>query len=94
MTIKIKDYNAIRAAIYAAGMENPEIAACIDRAGICYLYEVAQLDTGAHQAFALTDERQMNANTLRGAGFDPDACDVKLRLVYHQRTKCVTFARR
>lgn len=88
----IKEYNAVRAAIYAAGMENPEIKSCIDRAGICYLYEVAQLDTGAHKVFTLTAETQMNDNTLREAGFDPDKCDVKLRMVYHQQTKIVTFA--
>lgn len=88
----IKEYNAVRAAIYAAGMDNLEIKSCIDRAGICFLYEVTQLDSGAHKVFTLTDESQMNANTLREAGFDPDKCDVKLRLVYHQQTKCVTFA--
>lgn len=85
----IKEYNKFRSAVYAVGLEIPEVREAIDVAGIAYLYEVEELPD-KHGVLVLTAKTQLNDNTLAASGFSPNA-DVRLRAVFNRQTKCVTF---
>ena len=83
----IKDYNKIRSAVYEAAMEIPDVQEAIRVAGIARIIEVHQ-PPDKHGMLVLTSSTQLNDNTLRQHGFDPDGVDVRTRFVLHQQTKC------
>ena len=83
----IKEYNKFRSAVYAAAMDIPEVAEAVRIAGIAQIVEVHQLPD-KHGILVLTAKTQLNDNTLRAHGFDPEKVDVKTRVILHQQTKC------
>ena len=83
----IKEYNKFRSAVYASAMEIPDVQEAIRVAGIAQIVEVHQLPD-KHGILVLTGRTQLNDNTLREHGFDPEKVDVKTRVVLHQNTKC------
>ena len=88
--MKIREFNRIRSEIYEAGLRNPEIAEALYYGGICYLYDV--IDGSRNRTvLALTAKSQLNANTIRNAGLDPETAKAELVMIYHQQTKCVSF---
>ena len=88
--MKIKEFNKIRNEIYAEGLKHPEIAEALYYGGVCYLYDVLDASRN-HAVLVLTAKTQLNENTLRNAGLDPETAMAKLVMTYHQQTKCVTF---
>lgn len=83
----IKEYNKFRSAVYASAMEIPDVQEAIRVAGIAQIVEVHQLPD-KHGILVLTARTQINDNTLREHGFDPEKVDVKTRVILHQNTKC------
>lgn len=86
----IKEFNALRGEIYRAGLDNAEIRAALDVAGVAYIYDLTELPD-KHAVIILTAKSQLNNNTLQGLGFDPDKTAAKLLLTYHRQAKTVTF---
>lgn len=83
----VKEYNKIRCAVYEAAMKIPEIEEAVRICGIARIVEVKQLPD-KHGVLVLTEKTQLNDNTLRAEGFDPEKAETHTRVVLHRQTKC------
>lgn len=88
----VKEFNTIRHAAYLAAMKIPCVQAAFATNDAVYLYEV--WEGNLHKYFALSWETQMNDETLRKAGFNPDAQNLKIRriMVLDRVAKSATFS--
>lgn len=83
------ELNKIRAAAYAAAVENPEVAEKIAVTGYCSIYTIS--DFKQTQVWVVDYETQINSYTLSERGFDPDKVEIHREMYLEGKTKCATF---
>lgn len=85
-----KEYNALRVAIYNAAMQNPEIKRTIDQNGVAQLWNAVDA-TGQHKILVLSARTQLNDNTFRDNGLDPETVAVRKLLTLNRQTGAATL---
>lgn len=95
--MKIKEYNKILSAAYNAAIEIPEVAEALKTSNVAYMYDAKDVrgaafgGSGLHKIICLAKESQMNAETLRQNGFDPEETKVTLLCTVDRQTKTASF---
>lgn len=83
----LKEFNKLRADIFSAAMNIPDVADAVRTSGVAYIYDLFQLP-GKHQVVVLSAQTQMHDNLMRERGFDPEQTTAALKLVLYGQTKC------
>lgn len=87
----VKEFNALRAKVYQEAIEMlPEAAELIRTEGVAYIYEIEDRK-GQHGYAVVSRSSQVNSNTLRALGYDPDEPRIRLQLTLNRATKCAVF---
>lgn len=88
--MNIKEFNTIRRAVFDAAIQIPEIADKLCATDTVLIYDLTQLPD-KHIILPLNYKSQLNDNTLRAHGFNPDRVIVKVVMSLNRKTKCATW---
>lgn len=84
-----KEFNALRAGIYRVATQNEEIAASLKLVNRVRVYEAEEHPGNARRWYVCEYESQMNDETIRKSGLDPERTTVRLVLELDRPTKTV-----
>ena len=84
-----KEFNQIRTAIFEEAIKIESIKKSLELSPNVYIYELTQADK--HKYIELTHKTQLNDNTIRENGFNPEIVNVKLIMTLNRATKCASF---
>lgn len=84
-----KTYNALRASLFQAAIQDPEISEALRHTNRVRVYEAIERPGNASRRYVCVYETQMNDETIRQSGLDPERTTVRLVLELDRPTKTV-----
>ena len=84
-----KAYNALRSSLFQAAIQDPEISEALRYTNRVLVYEAIEMPGNASRRYVCVYETQMNDETIRQSGLDPERTTVRLVLELDRPTKTV-----
>lgn len=84
-----KAYNALRSSLFQAAIQDPEISEALRYTNRVRVYEAIERPGNASRRYVCAYETQMNNETIRQSGLDPERTTVRLVLELDRPTKTV-----